>query len=229
MPGSSGEFKDREIRHDPGGPFYIVAYLFLIDKQIRLYVSRNAIRIDARSSGGGVQMPAEGQEAGAETVLDGAAPEGCEPANSLQMQVLSNAEGQFLRGQSGNPAGRLPGTRNRATMIAEQLFDNASGEVSREAIAKAMNGDSAVLRLIVRSIIGPRRHRASSFALPALRGAADVAPAIAAIAAAAADGAISTAEASEMSQVIERYMRALEVGEIEARLQRLESVNGLAS
>jgi hypothetical protein len=109
-------------------------------------------------------------------------------------------------------------------MIAEQLFDGASGELSREAIAKALNGDSAVLRLIVRSIIGPRRHRAASFDLPPLHNAADVAPAIAAI----AEGAISTAEASEMSQVVERYLRALEASQIEARLQRLESVNGVS-
>jgi hypothetical protein len=174
-------------------------------------------------------MPADGQQMGAEIAQEEEAPEGSEPAKTLQMQVQRNEAGQFMQGQSGNPAGKLPGTRNRATMIAEQLFDGASGELSREAIAKALNGDSAVLRLIVRSIIGPRRHRASSFALPPLRNAADVAPAIAAIAAAAAEGAISTAEASEMSQVIKRYMRALEAGEIEARLQRLESVNGIAA
>src|SRR5256885_2169368 len=85
-------------------------------------------------------------------------------------------------------------------MIVEQLFDGACGEVSREALAKAMNGDSAVLRLIVTRLIGPRRHRAPSFALPPLENAADVAPAIAAIIAAAAQGAISTAEACGMAR-----------------------------
>ena len=113
-------------------------------------------------------------------------------------------------------------------MIVEQLFDGACGEVSREALAKAMNGDSAVLRLIVTRLIGPRRHRASSFALPPLQNAADVAPAIAAIIAAAAEGAISTAEACEMSRVVESYTRALAAEEIETRLQRLESACGLA-
>ena len=172
-------------------------------------------------------MPAEGQLIGAEPPSEEAAPEGGEPANNLQMQVVRNAGGQFLKGQSGNPAGRVSGTRNRATMIMEQLFDGASSDVSKEALAQAMNGDGATLRLIVRSVIGPRRHRASSFAMPLLQGAADVAPAIAAIAA-AAEGAISTAEASEMSQVVERYTRALAADEIESRLQRLESACGIA-
>ena len=173
-------------------------------------------------------MPADGQQIGAETVPVEAAPEGCEPVNSLQIQALRNVEGQFLKGQSGNPAGKPAGARNRATIVAEQLFDNASGEVSREALAQALNGNAAVLRLIVTRLIGPRRHRASSFAMPPLQGAADVAPAIAAIAAAAAEGAISTAEASEMSQVVERYSRALAADEIETRLQRLESAFGIA-
>src|SRR6266404_6260687 len=98
-------------------------------------------------------MFADGHQMPAETA-DRTAPEGCEPANSLQMQVQRNGEGQFLRGQSGNPAGKLPGTRNRATMITEQLFDGASGEVSREALAQAMNGNGAVLRQVLRTIIG---------------------------------------------------------------------------
>ena len=173
-------------------------------------------------------MAAECPEGGAEICPTEAMPESSEPVNSLQIQASRNSEGQFLRGQSGNPAGKPPGARNRATIIAEQLFDGSSSEVSREALAMALNGDSAVLRLIVTRLVGPRRHRASSFQLPPLSNAADVAPAIAAIAAAAADGAISTAEASEMSQVVERYLRALEAGEIEARLQRLESVNGIS-
>ena len=173
-------------------------------------------------------MPADGQLIGAEPPSEEASPEGCEPANNLQMQAERNAGGQFLKGQSGNPAGRVSGIRNRATIIMEQLFDGASSDVSKKALAQAMNGDGATLRLIVRSVIGPRRHRASSFAMPLLQGAADVAPAIAAIAAAAAEGAISTAEASEMSQVVERYTRALAADEIESRLQRLESACGIA-
>ena len=173
-------------------------------------------------------LPADEATTNTQTLGPDQTPEGREPENDLQFQASRNVEGKFLKGQSGNPAGKPPGIRNRAIMIVEQLFDGACGEVSREALAKAMNGDSAVLRLIVTRLIGPRRHRASSFALPPLENAADVAPAIAAIIAAAAEGAISTAEACEMSQVVERYSRALAGEEVEARLQRLEGACGLA-
>ena len=111
-------------------------------------------------------MPADSQQLSVDGGPEGSTMEGCEPANNLQMQVERNAGGQFLKGQSGNPAGRVSGSRNRATMIMEQLFDGASGDVSKEALAQAMNGDGATLRLIVRSVIGARRNRASSFAMP---------------------------------------------------------------
>ena len=60
-----------------------------------------------------------------------------------------------------------------------------------------------------------------------LRSAADLAPAIAAIAEAVGDGAISADEAFQLSQIVDAFGRALAAADIEARLQRLESVNGI--
>jgi hypothetical protein len=152
-----------------------------------------------------------------------------EPVNSLQKQVERNDIGQFLPGNSGNPAGRTPGSRNHATLLAEQLFDGASGALANKAVTMALDGNVKALDIAVRNIIAPRRHRPCQFALPPLATAADAAPAIAAIAAAAAGGVISAEEALAFSQIVESFIRALDAGEIEARLQRLESVNGIAA
>jgi hypothetical protein len=149
------------------------------------------------------------------------------PADSQQMQVERAENGQFLQGRSGNPAGREKGSRNRATMLAEQLFDGATDALANKAVAMALDGDVAAMRLVIGRIIAPRRHRPTAFALPPLRGAADGAVAVAAIAEAASSGALSTAEAAELSQVVDTFLRALDAGEIEARLRRLESVNGI--
>jgi hypothetical protein len=189
---------------------------------------------------GEVRMPADSLQMQIQADAEAEAPEGCALADSLQMQAGRDAGGQIrevpppansLQIQEmqvqRNAEGRfVPGSRNRATMIAEQLFDNATGDLSREAINKALDGDSAVLRLVVSRIIGPRRHRPSSFPLPPLRSAADVAPALATIAA-AAERAISTGEASEMSQIVERFMRALEAGELATRVAQLKRVRCL--
>ena len=133
---------------------------------------------------------------------------------------------QGLLGQSG---GAREGSRNRATVLAEQLFDSATDALANKAVQMALDGDAAAMRLVMGRIIAPRRHRPTSFTLPALRTAADCAPAVAAIAAAASEGAISTAEAAELSTVVDTFLRALEAGETEARLQRLESVNGIVA
>jgi hypothetical protein len=148
------------------------------------------------------------------------------PAESRQMQVERNAEGQFVKGRSGNPAGRVPGTRNRATVLAEQLFDGACGALANKAVAMALEGDAAVLKLCIGRIIGPRRHRPTSFALPPLHNAADLAPAMTAIAEAVAEGVLSTGEAWELGQFVDTFIRAIEAGEFDARLNRLEAVNG---
>jgi hypothetical protein len=150
------------------------------------------------------------------------------PADSLQMQVERNDSGQFVKGQSGNPAGRERGSRNRATLIAEEYLDRHSGALFNKAVQMALEGDAAAMRLCISRILAPRRDRPSGFALPPIRSAADLAPAMAAIAEAVADGAISADEACAMSQFVEIFMRSLEVGDFAARLQRLEAANGIA-
>jgi hypothetical protein len=149
------------------------------------------------------------------------------PADSLQMQVERDDNGRFAKGQSGNPAGRQPGSRNRATEMAEQMFDGACGALANKAVQMALEGNAVALQLCLSRIIAPRRHRPSGFALPPLKSAADRAPAMAAIAVAAAEGVISTSEAAELTQVVDTFMRALEAGDVETRLRQLENLSGV--
>jgi len=151
------------------------------------------------------------------------------PADSQQKQEERDADGRFVKGKSGNPAGRAAGTRNRATVLAEQLFDGATAALATKAVAMALDGDAVALRLCIGRIIAPRRHRPTSFRLPPLHRAADLAPAMAAIADAVAAGEISTGEAWELSQFVDTFIRAIEAGEFDARLQLLEAVSGIAA
>jgi hypothetical protein len=113
-------------------------------------------------------------------------------------------------------------------VLAEQLFDGASSELANKAVAMALEGDAAALRLCIGRIIAPRRDRPSGFALPPIKTAADLTPAMAAIGRGIAEGALSTGEAWELSQFVDTFIRALEAGDFEVRLARLESVHGLA-
>jgi Family of unknown function (DUF5681) len=48
----------------------------------------------------------------------------------------------YEKGQSGNPAGRPPGSRNKATILAETMFQGEAETIIRRAIDKAKGATS---------------------------------------------------------------------------------------
>ena len=95
--------------------------------------------------------------------------------------------GAFKPGESGNPAGRPRGSRNKTTLAIEALLDGEAEALTRKAIERALAGDPQALRLCLDRIAPPRRDRPTPFALPALAEAADARDAFAAVVRAVAD------------------------------------------
>jgi hypothetical protein len=133
---------------------------------------------------------------------------------------------RFQPGQSGNPAGKPKGARNRTTLAIEALIDGAADDITKKAIELAKAGDSVLIRALLDRAAPPRRDRHIPFELPPMKTAADSANAAAAIARAVADGELTPSEASELSNFVANYAKALEVSDLEARLQRLEAAKG---
>ena len=133
---------------------------------------------------------------------------------------------RFQPGQSGNPAGKPKGARNRTTLAIEALIDGAADDITNKAIELAKAGDSVLIRALLDRAAPPRRDRHIPFELPPMEKAADAANAAAAIARAVADGELTPSEASELSDFVANYAKALEVSDLEARLQRLEAAKG---
>jgi hypothetical protein len=151
-------------------------------------------------------------------------------ANQLHMQqkFLRKPKGRprgrsFMKGLSGNPAGKRPGTRNRATIIAEELLDCETRPLLRQAIDDANGGDGVMTRFCIGRIIPPRRERPIRFDLPPIRSAADLSAAMAAITGAVAQGELTTGEAWELSQIIDTFIRAIDASEFASQLARLEA------
>src|SRR6266566_1326720 len=128
----------------------------------------------------------------------------------------------FPKGRSGNPAGRQPGCRNKATIAAETLLDGEAEGLMARAVAFAHAGHATALKLCLERISPPRRERTLHFLLPPIRSAADLAAAMGAVAAAVAEGAITPGEACQLSQVVQTFVNAIETSDFKRRLQLVE-------
>jgi Family of unknown function (DUF5681) len=65
----------------------------------------------------------------------------------------------FVKGQSGNPAGRPRGARNRKTRIVEAMLDAEDKGLVRQVIEQALAGDPTALRLCMERLAPRRRDR----------------------------------------------------------------------
>ncbi len=125
--------------------------------------------------------------------------------------VRRDRHGRFLRGASGNPAGRPPGIMNAATRTAAMLLGGEAGALTKKAIELALAGDIMALRLCLDRIIAPQKDQPVAFAMPAIAEPGDLQRAMAALTGAAAMGALTPAEAASLAQVLEAHARVIGV------------------
>jgi hypothetical protein len=128
----------------------------------------------------------------------------------------------FQKGQSGNPLGRPPGARSKATIIAEMLLQGEAEELTRLVIDRAKAGDMAALRMCLDRAAPPCKHRTIAFELPPLESPADAALALAAIMAAVGAGELTPSEAGELSKLVDGFKRMFEATILEQRVAKLE-------
>jgi Family of unknown function (DUF5681) len=128
----------------------------------------------------------------------------------------------FKRGQSGNPAGKPKGARNKTTMAMQALLDGDGEALTRKAIELAKNGDLQALRLCMDRLLPPRRDVVLSFTLPKMEAPVDAVAAIGAIVDAVASGELTPTEAEALSRLVENFVKAIEVSDLAKRIAALE-------
>ena len=142
----------------------------------------------------------------------------------LQLHPKPRMRGRpFAKGRSGNPAGRPRGSKNRKTLAARELLEGEAAALTRKAVEMAMNGDGGAMRLCLERVLAPRREPEVRLDLPPIRGAGDIAGAMAAVMRALARGDITPAEAGEIGRLVETFMRAIECTDFERRLRTIEA------
>lgn len=123
-------------------------------------------------------------------------------------------------GQSGNPAGKLKGLPDRRRLLREKIEGHAD-ELIALALSQARAGDTTALAMLLSRAVAPVRAEAApvAFQRPAGTSASDWARSVLA---AVADGQLAPDTAKHLIDAIGAAENIRLVGEIEARVAKLE-------
>lgn len=128
----------------------------------------------------------------------------------------------FKPGQSGNPAGKPPGAKNRATALAQSLFDGEAEAITRKVIELAKAGDMMALKVCLDRLCPPMKAQAApvQVEIPESDSMSDIASAFIK---AAADGRLPPDVAAQLVSAVGTLARVVEIDELKIRLAALEA------
>ena len=127
--------------------------------------------------------------------------------------------GRWKAGESGNPAGRKPGTGEVAAIRAA-IADRVP-ELLDAMMTKALEGDIGAARLLLERAIAPLKAMEQAVALQLPDGGTLTAKASAVLSAAAA-GDLAPGQAAQLLAAIGSLARVTEIDELNARITILE-------
>jgi hypothetical protein len=130
---------------------------------------------------------------------------------------------QFQKGESGNPAGRPRGSRNRTTILMQDLLAGRAEAIGQKLVELAENVDIAAIRNCMDRLAPEGKDEPVDVGLPPIEKPADSVAAAQAIVAAVAAGDLTAAEAAGLAKVVDVYVRAVETKGFDERLTKLEN------
>lgn len=107
----------------------------------------------------------------------------------------------WIKGQSGNPAGR-PSRARQAARVAQGLIGRKTVPLVNKLLELALLGDRTALRLCLDRIAPARREPPIDLDLPAVRSRADLRRALTAIAGAASADALTSSQAAALARML---------------------------
>lgn len=124
----------------------------------------------------------------------------------------------FPKGNRGRPAG----SRNKASLVIERLFEGEAEAIGEAVLKLGRAGNARALQMIVDRIAPVRRDRPIEFPLPPITTAGDAVQASTALLQAVAAGAVTPVEGERVMALLNAHTAILEAHDFERRLQALE-------
>jgi hypothetical protein len=132
------------------------------------------------------------------------------------------ATGRWRKGLSGNPSGRPAGSRNKSTILIEEMLDSRTKVLVCKAIERALNGDPMAMRLCLERMYPPLRERPIDVDLPSISDLGQAATAASAILKAAGQGRVTVEQAEGLTRIIAMQVSWSANDDIEQRVAALE-------
>ncbi|KVP69728.1 hypothetical protein WL40_07385 [Burkholderia ubonensis] len=126
---------------------------------------------------------------------------------------------RFRKGESGNPAGKPKGARDKRTALRELLQPHAA-DLVQKAVELALAGDTAALRICIDRCIPAVKAKDEPISISGLAGS--LADQGKTVVAAMATGTITPDEAAAVMAVISAQAKIVEADELEKRIAALE-------
>lgn len=137
------------------------------------------------------------------------------PANSR----ADTGAGRFQKGQSGNPAGKAPGTKSWRARLASQLREDA-GDLLTKMKEKALAGDVQALRFLLERALPPVRATAPLVDIPALSDTEDRAEQAHAVIAAVGRGELPADVAGQLLVGLRAAAELTDIAAIKKAMER---------
>jgi hypothetical protein len=143
-------------------------------------------------------------------------------SDDSEIPKVEARNGRFKKGVSGNPKGRPPGSRNKATLAMLEFLEGEGPSLMCRAVELAQAGNMVALKLCLERLLPPQKERPVVVDLPAIKSPEDVQAAYNKLFEAIAEGIISPAEAKLLSGLIDKQGEVVERAAMEQRLEDLE-------
>jgi hypothetical protein len=135
----------------------------------------------------------------------------------------------FQPGQSGNPAGRPPGSRNKRTVLLENLLHGEGPSITRKLIELANGGELRAIRMCMDRLLPPGKAETVACDMPPMHNPMDAVAALTGVFEAVRTGDLTPAEAAKVAKLVHIWIDTMGKITFERRLRQVEKQSGIAS